>query len=480
MGSLDNLSFAASVGASMLSDRIESARCSAREAAESAATTVAARAASVRAQAESVAERAAAMDINSALELGQANAAALRDSAAQSASTLGNKITSISVDDFRNLASPGGTVSQRPPSGEDGGDSSADESSYAASGSFGGMASRLGFGAVRSPEKEGLLKQPGSAEGSASAAGGSAASLAAGGLATLRSMSERTLSTGSGLAKSVGSGLGLVEEKPREPEGLLDRMCYRMCSCCPKLTRGQQLLGFFVCFLFGTLLSISALGSLPSLLIGNPAPFAFKHTFGNLCGPAYTNPMRACAPDGASPRHANVNDRLLSVCTRARLRETQAVSQLVVLSGRAVEAVSGHAAARATHRIAPLPLVPHRCAPPLAGRAFASLLFPSCRTALSLCPLIGPADLSFSPVSACRDSRLGLLAQVANHLLWLCRRAVRGTHMVHDVVRAIRTAVPQTDRRSADALNEPPVVPRWRVAARTRPRACRRAERVGD
>ena len=50
----------------------------------------------------------------------------------------------------------------------------------------------------------------------------------------------------------------------------------RLCRCCPNLTYRQRLLGFAVCFIFGGLLSLSALNSLPSLLLGNPAPFAFK------------------------------------------------------------------------------------------------------------------------------------------------------------------------------------------------------------
>lgn len=296
------LSFAASLGASVLSDRLESAKATAREAAERAATAAAAQAATVQeqaraasARAQQVAQSAAAMDSSQLLELGQANAAALRDSAAalgqanaaalrDSAAALGTKVSSMSVDDFRSItASPGGIASGASAHGgmpqhhEDGSDSGGDDASYGAS----SFASRFGFGTARIPEKEGLLKQPGSGEAPASAAG-TTGGLASGGLATLRSMSERTLHTGTGFARSVGSGLGLVEEKPREPEGTLDRLCFKLCACCPRLTRTQQLLGFAICFFFGAMISLSALSSLPSLLIGNPAPFAFKYTFGNL------------------------------------------------------------------------------------------------------------------------------------------------------------------------------------------------------
>ena len=307
---MDNLSFAASIGASVLADKLESAKSSAREAAERAASVAAESAASVKAQAEAAtlraqqaAANAANMDLNSALELGQANAAALRESAMQSASALGNKVSSISVEDFRGLASPGVSAAVRPSANEDGSDSGCDDAP-GASGAYGSLASRFGFAASKSPEKEGLLKQPGGGGGGGGAASsggvaGSAASLAAGSFATLRSMSERSLSSGSGLAKSVGSSLGLVEEKPREPEGMLDRVCFSLCRCCPKLSRTQSLLGFFICFLFGAMLSLSALSSLPALLVGYPGPFAFKYTFGNLCA---RSPVAAAAPRARHPK----------------------------------------------------------------------------------------------------------------------------------------------------------------------------------
>ena len=78
-------------------------------------------------------------------------------------------------------------------------------------------------------------------------------------------------------ANSIGSNLGLVTKPKEAPRGLA-----KLCACLPSLTKGQRLLGFAVCFLFGGLLSLSALSSLPALLLGNPAPFAFKYTFGNL------------------------------------------------------------------------------------------------------------------------------------------------------------------------------------------------------
>ena len=127
------------------------------------------------------------MSVQDHLELGQANAAALREKA----NAIGNKVSAISVDDIRaGLASPigasGSASGARPTNDQDGSDSGADDPSYA-----GSFASRLGFSSGRSPEKQGLLKSDGEA------GGGGAASLAAPDSRT-RSVFLLLISTGGG------------------------------------------------------------------------------------------------------------------------------------------------------------------------------------------------------------------------------------------------------------------------------------------
>ena len=51
---------------------------------------------------------------------------------------------------------------------------------------------------------------------------------------------------------------------------------------CFELTYRQRLVGCAACLLAGTLLSIFSLGSIAALIVGNPGPFAFKYTLGNL------------------------------------------------------------------------------------------------------------------------------------------------------------------------------------------------------
>ena len=51
---------------------------------------------------------------------------------------------------------------------------------------------------------------------------------------------------------------------------------------CFELTYRQRLIGCAACLLAGTLLSIFSLGSIAALIVGNPGPFAFKYTLGNL------------------------------------------------------------------------------------------------------------------------------------------------------------------------------------------------------
>ena len=41
-------------------------------------------------------------------------------------------------------------------------------------------------------------------------------------------------------------------------------------------------MGFGFCFILGTLLSLTSLSSFGAVLLGNPAPFAFKYTVGNV------------------------------------------------------------------------------------------------------------------------------------------------------------------------------------------------------
>ena len=58
-------------------------------------------------------------------------------------------------------------------------------------------------------------------------------------------------------------------------------------------------MGFAFCFLMGTVLSITSLGSFTGVLLGNPVPFAFKYTLGNLlslCSYGFlVGPERQCA-----------------------------------------------------------------------------------------------------------------------------------------------------------------------------------------
>ena len=54
------------------------------------------------------------------------------------------------------------------------------------------------------------------------------------------------------------------------------------CRRLPTLSYQQRLVGFLCCFGLGMLLSLTSLMSFTSLLGGNPTPFAFKYTLGNL------------------------------------------------------------------------------------------------------------------------------------------------------------------------------------------------------
>jgi len=74
-----------------------------------------------------------------------------------------------------------------------------------------------------------------------------------------------------------GVNLGGSGGGAKEDEGLV-----RVCKCCPPLSFKQRCIGAFACLAIGALLSLGSLSSLAKLLLGNPLPFAFKYTLGNL------------------------------------------------------------------------------------------------------------------------------------------------------------------------------------------------------
>ena len=296
---MDNFSFAAGIGATILSDKLETARQQAAAAVERAQSNAAyaaekAQEAAVNMQATAVSidvtKVASNVSMANVQSLAESSCTRLRDSAAVAASTVERVASGASL---RGIGSPSGAGGSGAVGGtreaargahgkemEENSDSGGDDSSWSAASVRDTFASRLGFGGHTAEQMSLLPRSQAGAQGSDTGRGGGGwgGGLAELGLKQVRETASAGLATANGLGGMVGSGLGLVAAKPREPEGVLGRLCMR----CPTLSKGQRLVGFAVCFTFGCLLSLSALGSLPSLLIGNPAPFAFKYTFGNL------------------------------------------------------------------------------------------------------------------------------------------------------------------------------------------------------
>ena len=54
--------------------------------------------------------------------------------------------------------------------------------------------------------------------------------------------------------------------------------------CCPELSWEERMMGFFGCWAIGFALSLSSVLSFPMLLLGDPAPFAWKYSIGNILG----------------------------------------------------------------------------------------------------------------------------------------------------------------------------------------------------
>ena len=81
-----------------------------------------------------------------------------------------------------------------------------------------------------------------------------------------------------GVKDDLKARLGLA---PTAPAPKPTRM-QRMLSCLPELSYTTRIAGFCFCFFLGWVLSLTSLTSIGSLLVGNPLPFAFKYTLGNL------------------------------------------------------------------------------------------------------------------------------------------------------------------------------------------------------
>ena len=293
---MDNFRFMAEVGASMASERLNSVAEQARQASERAQQQAQEAASRMQNRASEMATSCKNIDLSKIdVQTVSAYGESLRESASKSVSVLGTTVSNVAAGDWPAGGGGGGGGSSGSvrSEGDGGSDAGGDDAGWSTSGGWGG---RFGIGgAGRNPEKQGLIPKHGDVEAGSAGSGGpglssfSSLGSSGGAWSALQSVREYGVEK----ATSVGSGLGLVE-KAKVPETRLEKMC----RCCPTLTYRQRLLGFAVCFIFGGLLSLSALNSLPSLLIGNPAPFAFKYTFGNLlsiCSSSFmVGPVKQC------------------------------------------------------------------------------------------------------------------------------------------------------------------------------------------
>ena len=289
---MEGVKFAATMGLGALQDRLESAQeaaarsvAQASEAAQSVSSAAAARAL----ETANTAARQASSSVDSLRQLDVRDLTAANAAAAASklgagvsggvtklgagvtegvgalGSTLGAAVGSAVAGGSPSAArrSDGGAPGAKT---SDGGSESGGEDSAA---SNAGLLGRFGFGglSMRASEKQPLVK------GDEEMGGGGVRS--PGGAASFGTLGSGLYSIGSSAYSSSMDTLGLGPKK--EAEGVM-----RVCACCPALSYKQRMTGFLLCFLFGMIVSFSALGSIGGLLLGNPRPFAVKYTIGNL------------------------------------------------------------------------------------------------------------------------------------------------------------------------------------------------------
>mmetsp|Transcript_19383 Transcript_19383/g.23092 ORF Transcript_19383/g.23092 Transcript_19383/m.23092 type:complete len:186 (+) Transcript_19383:108-665(+) len=91
--------------------------------------------------------------------------------------------------------------------------------------------------------------------------------------------------------KRAGSAIGIRSSESSLDNGISDEMS----EFCPKLTYQQRIYGFGTCFVVGYLITFLSFSFFVRLLEGNPLPFVFLYSAGNiisllssmfLCGPS--------------------------------------------------------------------------------------------------------------------------------------------------------------------------------------------------
>jgi len=277
MDSLGGLRFVASMGVESAMESFNSAQERAKELAAGSMERMSTEVSSGVNRVRQVSSDMANVDL-SRLELG-ASIDKLKESAISTGASISSMSMSSSLGGF---SSPTRTsCGQSTCEGSAAGAARSEEGSdgeEAKSSGWSSLSAVFGMQAQRSSEKEQLVPkrsdQPAPAE---AYMGESYLGPSLSGLSS--SMSSSMSSSLGGVTSSISSlGSGVLWSAPaEEPKGLA-----RVCSCCPALTARQRMIGFLVCFGLGSIMTLSALSSFGSLLIGNPAPFAFKYTAGNL------------------------------------------------------------------------------------------------------------------------------------------------------------------------------------------------------
>jgi len=87
-------------------------------------------------------------------------------------------------------------------------------------------------------------------------------------------------------SNSVRGGLGLPpavnEGVDEEEQSVSSSFVEEVSEYCPQMTYQQRVMGFAICFTAGYLMSFVSLKLIFKLVEGNPAPFVFLYTSGNL------------------------------------------------------------------------------------------------------------------------------------------------------------------------------------------------------
>lgn len=122
-------------------------------------------------------------------------------------------------------------------------------------------------------------------------------------------------------------GLPTTNSQDSDESNVLDEVS----ELCPKLTFQQRVMGFAICFVSGYLVTFGSFKLFVKLVEGNPAPFVFVYSFGNIL--SLMSSMFLCGPQKQFKNMFDESRRITSVVYLSSLGSSIAICFIPIPTG---------------------------------------------------------------------------------------------------------------------------------------------------